>query len=222
MKKTRIQFIILLAVSAILIVIVGMRMGATAVTNRAEPAHTLSLTAAAAQPLQVTPSHRPVDEVDIPPPAPAATPTPTPEPTPEPTPTITPVEEQPAVGQPENGRYGQLLLTADEIETLARLVLLEAGGEPFEGQQAVAEVVLNRVLSPVYPNNVYDVVYDEGPQFSPASEIPYYTATQTQYAAVDAALRGPNILPQGVLYFATSMNGRTELCCQIGNHLFCY
>lgn len=153
----------------------------------------------------------------------------TPEPTPTPAseiPMITPREEMPFTPQPVQGRYGSDYLSADEIETLARLVYLEARGESFTGQQAVAEVVLNRVLSPLFPNNVYDVVYQvdqEGrTQFTPAAEIPYTTPTQTQYDAVAAALTGPNILPQAVLYFACSQNGRSNVWGWIGNHCFCY
>lgn len=153
----------------------------------------------------------------------------TPEPTPTPAseiPMITPREEMPFTPQPVQGRYGSDYLSADEIETLARLVYLEARGESFSGQQAVAEVVLNRVLSPLFPSNVYDVVYQvdqEGrTQFTPAAEIPYTTPTQTQYDAVAAALTGPNILPQQVLYFACSQNGRANVWGWIGNHCFCY
>src|SRR5690606_22275670 len=35
----------------------------------------------------------------------------------------------------------------------------EAGNEPAEGQKAVAQVVLNRVRHPSYPNSVCGVVY---------------------------------------------------------------
>ena len=119
----------------------------------------------------------------------------------------------------ETGRYGYL--TDDEIETLARLVYLEARGESFTGQQAVAEVVLNRMLSPSFPNNVYDVIYQSG-QFTPAGSIPYTKPGQTQYDAVAAALSGPNVLPQQVLYFATGPNGRSNVWGCIGNHCFCY
>jgi spore germination cell wall hydrolase CwlJ-like protein len=42
---------------------------------------------------------------------------------------------------------------------LANAVYFEARGEPVRGQIAVAQVVLNRVFSPFYPNNVCDVVY---------------------------------------------------------------
>ena len=151
-------------------------------------------------------------------------------PTPDPLDTIDPTpapdwnvgiitKDVPDIAQPEQGRYG--FLTDDEIETLARLVYLEARGESATGQQAVAEVVLNRVLSPSFPNNVYDVIYQSG-QFTPAGSIPYTTATQAQYDAVAAALSGPNVLPQQVLYFATGPNGRSQVWGWIGNHCFCY
>ncbi|HWP25801.1 MAG TPA: cell wall hydrolase [Xanthobacteraceae bacterium] len=42
---------------------------------------------------------------------------------------------------------------------LANAVYFEARGEPLRGQIAVAQVVLNRVFSPYYPNDVCSVVY---------------------------------------------------------------
>src|SRR3984885_8437449 len=42
---------------------------------------------------------------------------------------------------------------------LADAIYFEARGEPFKGQQAVAQVVMNRVFSGVYPNDVCGVVY---------------------------------------------------------------
>jgi hypothetical protein len=42
---------------------------------------------------------------------------------------------------------------------LANAIYFEARGEAVRGQIAVAQVVLNRVFSPFYPNNVCDVVY---------------------------------------------------------------
>jgi len=42
---------------------------------------------------------------------------------------------------------------------LADAVYFEARGESVRGQIAVAQVVMNRVFSPFYPNNVCDVVY---------------------------------------------------------------
>src|SRR6202007_2378317 len=42
---------------------------------------------------------------------------------------------------------------------LADAVYFEARGEPLKGQQAVAQVVMNRVFSGYYPNDVCGVVY---------------------------------------------------------------
>ncbi|MGH6726928.1 MAG: cell wall hydrolase [Pseudolabrys sp.] len=48
---------------------------------------------------------------------------------------------------------------AKSEKCLANAVYFEARGEPVRGQIAVAQVVMNRVFSPFYPNNVCDVVY---------------------------------------------------------------
>ena len=51
---------------------------------------------------------------------------------------------------------------------LANLIYCEAGGEPYDGQLAVASVVINRVRSSVYPNTVVGVIY-QNKQFSPVA-----------------------------------------------------
>jgi Cell Wall Hydrolase len=52
---------------------------------------------------------------------------------------------------------GKPLLKAEKC--LADAIYFEARGEPFKGQQAVAQVVMNRVFSGYYPNDVCGVVY---------------------------------------------------------------
>lgn len=47
----------------------------------------------------------------------------------------------------------------DEFACLARALYFEARGEGVDGQFAVAEVILNRVESPRYPNSICGVVY---------------------------------------------------------------
>jgi spore germination cell wall hydrolase CwlJ-like protein len=49
--------------------------------------------------------------------------------------------------------------TASELKCLATAIYFEARGEPEEGQLAVAQVVLNRVKNPTYPNTICGVVY---------------------------------------------------------------
>ena len=45
------------------------------------------------------------------------------------------------------------------LNCLTSAIYYEAGNEPQEGQRAVAQVVLNRVRSPLWPNSVCAVVY---------------------------------------------------------------
>ena len=57
------------------------------------------------------------------------------------------IKETPAA-EPES-RYAPV--TEEERELIARIVYLEARGEPTQGQQAVAEVILNRVAAEKFP-----------------------------------------------------------------------
>jgi spore germination cell wall hydrolase CwlJ-like protein len=54
---------------------------------------------------------------------------------------------------------------SDELDCLAKVVLHEAGNQSRTGQLAVAQVVMNRVRSPRFPDTVCDVVMQRG-QFS--------------------------------------------------------
>ena len=56
---------------------------------------------------------------------------------------------------------------ADGTRLLAALVQCEAANQPFEGQVAVAAVVMNRVKSGGYPNSISGVIFASG-QFTPA------------------------------------------------------
>jgi hypothetical protein len=47
---------------------------------------------------------------------------------------------------------------APDLKCLAQAVYFEARGEPIEGQLAVAEVVINRARSDIYPDSYCDVV----------------------------------------------------------------
>lgn len=112
-------------------------------------------------------------------------------------------------------------VSQNDIDTMARLIYHEARGECYEGQVAVAEVVINRVLSKNFPNTVNGVVYQSG-QFTPAHRIPSTTARQEQYDAVYDALTGNGVLNnRRVVYFSMGS------CCgtyytTIGCHMFGY
>ena len=111
--------------------------------------------------------------------------------------------------QQEN-RYQGYTLTGDDIYTLACFVWAEAREEPPEGKQAVAEVVLNRLMSETYPSTVRDVIY----------KTEFYRAVDAmaridepgleQYIAVDTAMYGPYILPQDICFYSQWETGEGE------------
>lgn len=117
-------------------------------------------------------------------------------------------------------RYPGLELTDEEVELLARMVWVEAQGEPVEGQQAVAEVVLNRIAADNFPDTLKGVVYAEG-QFRSTEYLHDAKPTQTQYDAVERALNGPYVVPKDVVFFATYAVNKS-VWGKIGGHTFCY
>lgn len=81
-------------------------------------------------------------------------------------------QEEPTVEPEPENRYAELHFSDEDVYILACLVYHEARGESFEGQVAVVEVVLNRMLSDYFPDTVEEVVfqkYGDVWQFSPRS-----------------------------------------------------
>ena len=107
-------------------------------------------------------------------------------------------------------------------ELLAQLIYCEAGAEPYEGKLAVGAVVINRVLSSVYPDTVVGVVY-QNKQFSPVASgrlalaLAEGRATQACYQAADEAMSGVTNVGNCV-YFRTPIPGLTGI--SIGGHIF--
>ena len=125
-------------------------------------------------------------------------------------------EPEPVRGEP---RYG-IELTWDQMKLMAKVVWVEARGECKEGQQAVAEVILNRLTSDKFPDNLHDVIYGEG-QFRSAKFLDTAEPYQLQYEAIENALYGPYVLPKDVYYFATQAV-TSKKWGRIGGHVFCY
>ena len=84
-------------------------------------------------------------------------------------------------------RYDGLKLTDEETKLLAKLVWVEARGESEDGQQAIAEVVLNRLTSGNFGTSITAMINDES-QFVPHKLIVAAKPGQAQYEAIDRAL----------------------------------
>lgn len=63
---------------------------------------------------------------------------------------------------PVYGREGIDYISLDDFELMAKTVFAEAKTEDFEGQVAVAEVILNRVESENFPDTVEEVIKQRG------------------------------------------------------------
>jgi spore germination cell wall hydrolase CwlJ-like protein len=105
---------------------------------------------------------------------------------------------------------------------LANLIYCEAGAEPYAGKLAVGAVVINRVLSSVYPNTVVGVIY-QNKQFSPVNDGHLALALASEkanadcYKAADEAMSGVTNVGQCV-YFRTPIEGLEGI--SIGGHIF--
>ena len=117
-------------------------------------------------------------------------------------------------------RYPDLSLSDQDVELIAKLVYAEADGEPFEGQQAVAEVILNRVAASNFPSTVSGVIHAPD-QFRAASQLYRAKPTHVQYEAVRRAWKGPYVLDKDVVFFSTGPVNK-NVWGTIGNHTFCH
>ena len=105
---------------------------------------------------------------------------------------------------------------------LANLIYCEAGNQPYEGQVAVGAVVINRVLSSVFPDTVVGVIY-QNKQFSPVASgrlalaLAEDHATAACYRAADEAMAGATTVGN-CLFFRTPIDGLTGT--QICGHIF--
>ncbi len=99
----------------------------------------------------------------------------------------------------------QYQLSDKDYDALLRIVEAEAGGEDQNGKLLVANVVLNRVNSEVFPDTVWDVVMQKEQgiaQFSPTVDGRFQNVSVSDdtIVAVERALYGEDI-SQGALYF---------------------
>ncbi|MGI9376346.1 MAG: cell wall hydrolase [Tsuneonella suprasediminis] len=122
------------------------------------------------------------------------------------------------------------------LECLTLAVAYEAGYESLEGKQAVAEVVLNRLRSPSFPDTVCDVVFAgstrrTGCQFSFTCDgsmrrrLPPQVMADARAVAEDAlANRTPSQVPGATHYHASYVHPywapTLTRIAQIGAHIF--
>lgn len=114
----------------------------------------------------------------------------------------------------------------NDIQLMANAVYGESRGEPFEGQVAVAAVILNRLHSPKFPHTVAGVIFQPGAFTAVSDGQIYLTPNPEAKKAVIDAINGWDPTGNALYYFnpATSTSpwiwSRPEIK-QIGKHIFC-
>ena len=114
-----------------------------------------------------------------------------------------------------------------EMELLARAVYSEARGETFEGQVAVAAVILNRLEDRDFPNTIAGVIFQPWAFTAVADGQFWYTPNKTSFEAVETALEGEDP-SEGALYYYNPAGARSRwiftrpVIKRIGRHLFAH
>lgn len=133
--------------------------------------------------------------------------------------TVTPIES------------GDTFYDADILYWLSRIISAESRGEPFKGQIAVGNVVLNRTEDGSFPDTVYGVIFDRkhGTQFTPAKTGSVYKdPTASAVRAAKIALEGVEVVGDALFFCATRvsegswMDRTREYIDTIGRHVFYY
>lgn len=113
---------------------------------------------------------------------------------------------------------------SDNVLWLSRIINAESGNQPLQGKIAVGNVVLNRVRSPLFPNTIYDVIFQKN-QFSPAASGSIYrTPNAESVAAAKLVLEGMSVVPTALFFNRAGVScyasrNRTYVTT-IGNHAF--
>ena len=111
---------------------------------------------------------------------------------PPPEPVAAVLETEEAVEEePDEARYN---LTAEERDTVERVVMAEAGGEPFEGQVLVAQCILNAAEETGTPPSEAVVAY----KYASARPEPSQSVKDAVAAVFD---RGETVVDDTILWF---------------------
>ena len=114
---------------------------------------------------------------------------------------------------------------SSDIYLLAKCVYAEARGEPYEGQVAVAAVILNRVANPQFPNTIAGVIYQPWAFTAVNDGQINLEPNQTAYNAARDAMNGWDPTNGCIYYYnpVTATNKwilNRQIVLTIGKHVF--
>ena len=119
----------------------------------------------------------------------------------------------------------QIAQSGSDLYLLAKTVYAEARGEPYEGQVAVAAVILNRVESPDFPNTIAEVIYQPWAFTAVHDGQINLEPNETAYSAARDAMNGWDPT-YGCLYYYNASTATSKwiftrtTIVTIGKHVF--
>ncbi|MCC0647598.1 cell wall hydrolase [Clostridioides sp. ZZV15-6598] len=116
-------------------------------------------------------------------------------------------------------------LSDNDLMLLSKLVAGEARGESYEGQVAVAAVVINRVLDPRFPDSIEEVIYQKNAFSVVLDGSINRTPTDSACKAAKEALYGTDPTHKAVYFWNPEIAtckwiNRLNPYLRIGNHVF--
>jgi len=132
----------------------------------------------------------------------------------------------PSGGQSSLPPANNMGFTSKDLKMMANAVYGESRGEPYEGQVAVAAVIINRVKSSEFPNTATGVIFQPGAFTAVADGQIWLTPNESAVKAVKDALSGwdPS---DGCLYYFNPETATSKWIWTrpqyktIGKHIFC-
>ena len=120
-----------------------------------------------------------------------------------------------------NNPYTEIIkgLTEDEKYLIYQITYLEAGNQSLEGQRAVIEVILNRLLSEQYPDTIYDVLSQPG-QFVTWKNRNLKSHNEEQVAALQLVAEEEPLLDSTYITFSRGKFTWANDYIKIGDHWF--
>lgn len=125
----------------------------------------------------------------------------------------------------ENKKEAVINLNDDEIMLLSKLVAGEARGESYEGQVAVAAVVINRLKDSRFPDSLEGVIYQKNAFSVVKNGRIYAEPTSSTYRAAQEALYGKDPTNNAIYFWNPDIStcswiNTLDPHLRIGNHVF--
>jgi N-acetylmuramoyl-L-alanine amidase len=116
--------------------------------------------------------------------------------------------------------------TESDLMLLAKITMVEAGNESYQGQLALANVILNRVKDSRFPDTITNVIYS-GKQFPPAHNglLDKSKPNASVLRAAKDALNGKNNVENAIYFFNPDISkgsfwSSLDVIATIGHHSF--